>query len=141
MDLRMHRTTVFHTLLLLGETNSGWDLRIDCQGYAECQQSQQYQLHIRAFHIFTSPSVKRGLKRIEVSNPLFEFRKGCSASISRVTKRYCMGAAVTVPTAAEVTTLLPTLRLPLVSFPDVTSKLSVAVASIVRDDISSFVLS
>jgi hypothetical protein len=54
----MHRTTVFHIFLLflLRETNSGWDLRIDYQGYAECQQSQQYKLHVRAFHIFTSPS-------------------------------------------------------------------------------------
>jgi hypothetical protein len=38
----MHRTTVFNNflLLLLRETNSGWNLRIDYEGYAECQQAK-----------------------------------------------------------------------------------------------------
>src|SRR6185369_10704198 len=49
--------------------------------------------------------------------------------------------AVTLPTAADVTTLLPMLRLPLVSLPVETSKLRVAVASIVRADSASLVLS
>jgi hypothetical protein len=46
----MHRAAVFDTLLL-GETNSRRDLRIDCQGYADHQHSKQKKLHVCAFHI------------------------------------------------------------------------------------------
>ena len=46
-----------------------------------------------------------------------------------------------LPTAADVTLLLPTLILPLVTFPVLTSKLRVALTSIVFAESGSFVLS
>jgi hypothetical protein len=48
---------------------------------------------------------------------------------------------VTEPTAVDVTTLFPTLMLPLVSLPELMSKFRVAVTNIERADKASLVLS